>query len=200
MPLWTCRRAFVTAAVLLVLLALGWAAVVVAVAVQASRRQTSTSDAIVVMGAAQYNGRPSPVLRARLDHAAALYFRGVAPIVLVTGGVGRGDTLSEAEVGRHYLIQAGLPPDAVAALPPAPSTYQALQAVAEWFDGRDSRRVLLVSDGFHMLRLRIIAPHLGLIPFTSPAPGSPIDANARSNLGYMLAEGVKVPFAWLFHR
>jgi len=200
MPLWTFRRAFVAATVLLVLLVLGWAAVVVAVAVEASRRQTSTSDAIVVLGAAQYNGRPSPVLRARLDHAAALYFRGVAPIILVTGGVGRGDTLSEAEVGRHYLLQAGLSPDAVAALPAAPSTYQSLRSVAQWFDGRESRRVLLVSDGFHMLRLRIIAPHLGLIPYTSPAPGSPIDANTRSNLGYMLAEGVKVPVAWLFHR
>jgi uncharacterized SAM-binding protein YcdF (DUF218 family) len=103
-------------------------------------------------------------------------------------------------VGRHYLLQAGLPPDAVAALPAAPSTYQALRSVARWFGGRENRRVLLVSDGFHMLRLRIIAPHLGLIPFTSPAPGSPINANARSNLGYMLAEGVKVPIAWLFHR
>jgi uncharacterized SAM-binding protein YcdF (DUF218 family) len=200
MPVWTLRRTLGAAAGLIVLLGLGWAAVVVAVAVQASGRQAPTADAIVVLGAAQYNGRPSPVLRARLDHAAALYQRGVAPIVLVTGGVGRGDTLSEAEVGRRYLLQAGLPDDAVAALPAATSTYQSLRSVARWFAGQESRRVLLVSDGFHMLRLRIIAPRLGLVPYTSPAPGSPIHASTRRNLAFIFAEGFKVPIAWLFQR
>lgn len=188
------------ATALVVLLGLGWAAVVVAVAVQASRREAAQADAIVVLGAAQYNGRPSPVFRARLDHAAALYFRGVAPVVLVTGGVGRGDTLSETAVGQSYLLGTGVPPEAVIPLPGATSTYQSLRAVAAWFRGHDNRRVVFVSDGFHMLRLRVIAPRLGLIPFTSPAPGSPIHASARRNLSYMLAEGVKVPIAWLFQR
>ena len=196
----TVRRAAVAAVVLFVLLALGWAAVVVAVAVQANRRQAAQADAIVVLGAAQYNGRPSPVFRARLDHAAALYLRGVAPVVLVTGGVGRGDTLSETAVGERYLVAAGLPAEAVIPLPGATSTYHSLREVADWFTGRDSRRVVFVSDGFHMLRLRIIAPRLGLVPFTSPAPGSPIHASSRRNLSYMLAEGLKVPVAWLFHR
>jgi uncharacterized SAM-binding protein YcdF (DUF218 family) len=196
----TVRRAVGAATVLLVVLALGWGAVVVAVAVQASRRQAAQADAIVVLGAAQYNGRPSPVFRARLDHAAALYLRGVAPVVLVTGGVGRGDTLSETAVGEQYLVSAGLPANAVIPLPAASSTYHALRAVADWFTGRQTRRVVFVSDGFHMLRLRIIAPRLGLVPFTSPAPGSPIHASARRNLSYMLAEGVKVPIAWLLHR
>ena len=67
-----------------------------------------------------------------------------------------------------------------------------------WFEGRGSRRVLLVSDAFHMLRLRIIAGRLGLAPFTSPAPGSPIRASMRRNTGYLLAEGFKVPLTWLF--
>ena len=85
MPFWTLRRAFGAAAVLAVSLAVGWAAVVLAVAVTAARDQATTADAIVVLGAAQYNGRPSPVFRSRLDHAAALYQRGYAPVVLVTG-------------------------------------------------------------------------------------------------------------------
>lgn len=198
MAFWTLRRAFKTAVFMFVVLLLSWAAVVVAVAVQGARDQAATSDAIVVLGAAQYNGRPSPVFRARLDHAAALYQRGLAPVVLVTGGVGTGEVLSEANVGRDYLAHLGLPSEAVIPLPAADDTYASLIQVQHWFQGRDSRRVLLVSDGFHMLRLRIIAGRLGLTPYTSPAPGSPIHASMRRNTGYLLAEGFKVPFTWLF--
>src|SRR6266571_2846820 len=100
MPFWTLRRKFAVGAVALV----------------ATRDQARTADAIVVLGAAQYNGRPSPVFRARLDHAAALYQRGLAPVVLVTGGIGSGDTVSESEVGRRYLLKAGLPDGAVVGL------------------------------------------------------------------------------------
>jgi len=197
MPFWTFRRAASAVVVLLVVLALGWAAIVVAVAVTANRDHVGTADAIVVLGAAQYNGRPSPVFRARLDHAATLFVRGYSPVILVTGGVGRGDTLSEAEVGERFLLQLGLPREAVLSLPPTPNTYAALRQVAGWFEARDSRRVLFVSDGFHMLRIRIVAPRLGLVPLTSAAPNSPIHASARRNLTYTLAEGFKVPLAWL---
>jgi len=200
MPFWTLPRKLAGGLVLAIALALGWAAVVVAAALAASRDQATTSDAIVVLGAAQYNGRPSPVFRARLDHAAALYQRGLAPVVLVTGGVGTGDTLSEAEVGRRYLVKAGLPEAAVLALPAGTSTSTSLDGVAHWFKGRDSRRVLLVSDGFHMLRLQIIATRLALVPFTSPAPNSPIRANPRRNAAYFFAEGYKVPVTWLLNR
>ena len=104
MPFWTLRRKLVAAMVVLVALTFGWAAVVVAVALAGAHDQATTADAIAVLGAAQYNGRPSPVFRARLDHAAALYQRGLAPVVLVTGGVGSGDTVSESDVGRRYLL------------------------------------------------------------------------------------------------
>ncbi|MGH7672077.1 MAG: YdcF family protein, partial [Gemmatimonadales bacterium] len=189
MPFWTPRRVATTAAVVLVLLLLGWGTVVLAVAVQSTRDQATTADAIVVLGAAQYNGRPSPVFRARLTHAATLYQRGLAPIVLVTGGVGTRDTLNEANVGRDYLARLGLPTAALVALPAGDDTYASLAQARRWFGGRGSRRVLLVSDGIHMLRLRIIAPRLGLVPLTSPAPGSPIRANLRRNTTYLLAEG-----------
>src|SRR5690348_3255822 len=198
MPFWTGRRRIFVA--LLLLLVLGWAAVVVAVAVTGGSDEARPADAIAVLGAAQYNGRPSPVFRARLDHAATLLQRGLAPVVLVTGGVGTGDTLSEAEVGRRYLVAHGAPFGAVIALPPAGTTVASLQRVAEWFDGRPSRRVVLVSDGFHLLRLKILAHHRNLVAFTSPAPSSPIRANLRRNAVYTLSESLKVPITWLLDR
>ncbi len=200
MPFWTVRRRLVAATVVAVLLLVAWAAVVVTVAVTAARDEATTADAIAVLGAAQYNGRPSPVFRARLDHAATLYQRGLAPVILVTGGTGSRDTLSEAEVGRRYLGKLGLPAEGAVALPAGSSTYSSVAGVARWFATKNSKRVLLVSDGFHMLRLRIIASRLGLAPFTSPTPSSPIRSNARLNAGYLLAEGFKVPVTWLFQR
>jgi uncharacterized SAM-binding protein YcdF (DUF218 family) len=200
MPFWIGRRALKGFLLTVVLLALGWAAVVVAVAVHAARDLATGADAIVVLGAAQYNGRPSPVFRARLDHAATLYQRGLAPVVMVTGGVGARDTLNEANVGRDYLVRLGLPGDVVLPLDAGHDTFSSLEQVGRWFEGRGSRRVLLVSDGFHMLRLEIVAERLGLTPFTSPAPGSPIHASVRRNTGYLLAEGFKVPITWLFQR
>lgn len=198
MPFWTGRRAVGAIFLAAILLGLTWAAVVVTVAVHAARDDATGADAIAVLGAAQYNGRPSPVFRARLDHAAALYQRGLAPIVLVTGGVGARDTLNEANVGRDYLLRLGLPTEAVVPLAGGDDTYASIDQVTRWFAGRDTRRVLFVSDGFHMLRLKIIARRRGLVPYTSPATGSPIHANLRRNTGYLFAEGFKVPFAWLF--
>src|SRR3989442_2340556 len=200
MPFWTARRVFTTAALTFVVLLVGWAAVVVSVAIHAAHDEATGADAIVVLGAAQYNGRPSPVFRARLDHAAALYQRGLAPIVLVTGGVGAHDTLNEAEVGRDYLLRLGIPDNVVLPLVGGHDTFTSIEQVKRWFAGRDSRRVLLVSDGFHMLRLQIIATRLGLVPFTSPAPNSPIRANLRRNASYFFAEGFKVPVTWLLNR
>lgn len=200
MPFWTGRRVVAATLAAIVVIAVAWAAVVVAVAVQATHDQATDADAIAVLGAAQYNGRPSPVFRARLDHAATLYQRGLAPTVLVTGGVGLRDSLNEANVGRDYLVRVGLPEEAVIPLAGGHDTFSSIQQVQRWFNGKGSRRVLLVSDGFHMLRLQIIARRLGLTPFTSPAAGSPIHANVRRNTGYLFAEGFKVPFTWLFQR
>jgi|SRR5687768_1418969 len=198
MPFWTGRRALGGILLALLLIGLTWAAVVVTVAVHAARDEATSADAITVLGAAQYNGRPSPVFRARLDHAAALYQRGLASVVLVTGGTGPRDTLNEANVGRDYLVRLGLPGDAVIPLAGGDDTYASIAQVQQWFAGRDSRRVIFVSDGFHMVRLQIIAKRLGLVPYTSPAAGSPIHASRRRNTGYLFAEGFKVPFTWLF--
>src|SRR2546430_6453340 len=142
MPFWTLSRKVVAAVSVMVALTFGWAAVVVAVALAGAHDEARSADAIAVLGAAQYNGRPSPVFRARLDHAATLYQRGLAPVILVTGGVGSGDTVSESEVGRRYLLRARLPHRPVARLPAGASTPGSLEAVAEWFAGKEDRRVL----------------------------------------------------------
>lgn len=194
------RRTAVLVGVAVAAVVAAWAVMAVAVAIAGSEDQAGPADAIVVLGAAQYNGRPSPVFRARLDHAMTLYRAGHAPVILVTGGIGRRDTLSEASVGARYLVSRGLPTATVIALPAGADTYASLAEVGGWFSGRGSRRVLLVSDAFHMLRLRVLAARRGLEPYTSPAPDSPITANRRRHVAYVVTEGIKVPLTWLFQR
>jgi uncharacterized SAM-binding protein YcdF (DUF218 family) len=154
-------------------------------------------DAIVVLGAAQYNGRPSPVLRARLNHALSLYREELAPLVVVTGGIGRGDTTSEALVGQRYLVSHGIPERAVAAQGEGRTTKASMSAVTAWLHARGLRRVLLVSDPFHMFRLRLEARRTGLEAYTSPTESSPISDNPVLELRYLFAEGFKIPVAWV---
>jgi uncharacterized SAM-binding protein YcdF (DUF218 family) len=153
-------------------------------------------DAIVVLGAAQYNGRPSPVLRARLNHGMELYRERLAPLIVVTGGVGRGDTTSEALVGRRYLVSHGVPDQSVVAQSDGRTTMASMNAVTGWLRQRGLRRVLLVSDPFHMFRLRLEARRTGLVAYTSPTESSPISDNPVVELRYLFAEGFKIPVAW----
>jgi uncharacterized SAM-binding protein YcdF (DUF218 family) len=153
-------------------------------------------DAIVVLGAAQYNGRPSPVLRARLNHAMELYREQLAPLIVVTGGVGRGDTTSEALVGRRYLVAHGVPDHSVVAQSDGRTTMASMNAVTGWLRPRGLRSVLLVSDPFHMFRLRLEARRTGLVAYTSPTESSPISDNPVLELRYLFAEGFKIPVAW----
>jgi uncharacterized SAM-binding protein YcdF (DUF218 family) len=167
------------------------------VLVVSQQDQRLPADAIVVLGAAQYNGRPSPVLRARLDHALQLYREGLAPRIVVTGGVGRGDTTSEATVARHYLIARKVPADAVIEQPQGRSTQASMTAVADWLAGARLQRVILVSDAFHMFRLRLEARRTALEAYTSPTESSPISDNPVLELRYLAAEAYKIPVTWL---
>lgn len=132
------------------------------------------ADAIVVLGAAQYDGRPSPVLRARLDHAAALYHDGIAPLVVVTGGRAEGDRFTEAGVGAAYLHRAGVPESAILRETTATTSWESLAAAAWILGDRGATEVVLVSDPFHAARIQAIASDLGLDPHTSPTRTSPI--------------------------
>ncbi len=155
------------------------------------------ASAIVVLGAAQYAGHPSPVLRARIDHAVELWRRGLAPLVIVTGGVGSGDTTSEAAVAERYAERRGIPCAAIRLEPHGRTTRESMAAVAAMLHGRAAQPVILVSDPFHMLRLSILARRLGLRPYVSPTRTSPISANRSESLRYVLSESIKVPFALL---
>lgn len=180
-------------AVLLSVVALVYLASVACVIVASRQDQRRPVDAIVVLGAAQYNGKPSPVLRARLDHALALYREGLAPSIIVTGGIGEGDRVSEATVGQQYLVQQRVPVSAVVVRPEGRSTQASITAVAQWIVAQHLHRVLLVSDPFHMLRLRLEAEHAHLEAWTSPTTTSPISASWRDEVPFLLAEGGKIP-------
>ncbi len=161
------------------------------------RDERLPADAIVVLGAAQYNGRPSPVLRARLDHAVTLYRAGLAPTIVVTGGIGAGDRVSEAAVGHRYLRDRKVPSAALAVRPDGRTTEESMRSVAEWAREREFDRVLLVSDPFHMARLRLEARRMGLAAHTSPTATSPILLGSRREWGYLAMEALKLPVAAL---
>jgi uncharacterized SAM-binding protein YcdF (DUF218 family) len=155
--------------------------------------QRAPAGAIVVLGAAQYNGKPSPVLRARLDHALGLYREGLAPEIVVTGGIGDGDRVSEATVARQYLVANGVPATAIVVRPEGRSTRASMVSVAEWAQGRGISRAILVSDPFHMLRLQFEAKATGIEGATSPTRTSPISANRRREAWFFAAEAWKIP-------
>ena len=185
-------RAFAAATILCAVI---WGSFVAAIVDTGRRDQAQPADAIVVLGAAQYEGRPSPVLRARLDHAAELWSRKLAPRMIVTGGRGVGDTTSEAAVGMRYLVQRGVPADSISMDTEGLTTSQSMVAVRRLLGTKSYPTVLIVSDPFHMLRLAILARRLHMIPFTSPTRTSPISTRPGQQLRYVLAESVKAPYA-----
>ncbi|HJR65672.1 MAG TPA: YdcF family protein [Gemmatimonadaceae bacterium] len=190
------RMTVATAAVVLV----AWAISMVLVDRVGRRDEARRADAIVVLGAAQYVGRPSPVLRARVDHAVSLWKRGLAPTLILTGGTGVGDTTSEAAVARKYAMSKGVPDRAIVVEIKGRTTSESMRAVARIMEDREQSSVILVSDPFHMLRLSILARRFGLEPYTSPTRTSPITSNREEHWKYMISESVKVPLAYIFER
>lgn len=192
---WSLRRRIFVGVVGAI--ALLWLGSATAVLWHASRDRADKAEAIVVLGAAQYRGRPSPVLRARLDHAIGLYARGLAPRIALTGGTAEGDTASEALVSRAYLLQAGVPDSVLLLENEGRTTSQSLTRVAQMLLARDLERVILVSDPFHVFRASLVARRHGLVVLTSPTS---TDAFARvvRQPGYFLGETVKAPLALAF--
>ena len=170
-----------------------WIISVLAVIVWGARDTARPADAIVVLGAAQYAGRPSPVLKARLDHAVGLWKRGLAKRFVLTGGRGTGDTISEAAVGRRYVMKAGVADSAILLENEGRTTEASVQAVSGIMEEEQLERAILVSDPFHMLRLQILAKRYGVESVTSPTRTSPISANRLETLAYVMSESVKVP-------
>lgn len=177
-----------------------WIVSAAAVLVWSSRDEARPAQAIVVLGAAQYAGKPSPVLRARLDHALNLWQRKLATVLILTGGTGVGDTTSEAAVGRRYAKKRGVPDTLILVENEGRTTSESMKAVAGMLEVRGFNSALLVSDPFHMLRLRILARRFGFTPYTSPTRTSPIEPNREQRWKYIFSESVKAPLAFLFER
>jgi vancomycin permeability regulator SanA len=131
------------------------------------------AEAIVVLGAAQYNGEPSPALRNRLDHALELYEEGIAPLIVVTGGRQDGDTFTEATTGYNYLRARGVPDQAIRKEVQGRTTYESLAAAARFLRGEGVDEVVLVSGPAHAKRLSGISDDVGLDAGISPSAGQP---------------------------
>ena len=172
-----------------------WVSFVMAIVEAGRGDQAGPADAIIVLGAAQYEGRPSPVLKARLDHGISLWNRGLAPRMIVTGGRGVGDTTSEAAVGMRYLVQRGIPADSIWMDTEGLTTSQSMVAVRRLLGDTSCPSVLIVSDPFHMLRLAILARRLHMIPLLSPTRTSPISTRPIQQFKYVMAESIKAPYA-----
>ncbi|MCI4354432.1 MAG: YdcF family protein [Thermoplasmata archaeon] len=174
-PAWLTWRLVRRIALIVITLILGYYLVTLYQVWHAGRTDDRRgSQAIIVLGAAQYNGTPSPVFKARLSHAADLYRAGVAPLVVVTGGKQSGDAYTEAGAGAAYLHGRGVPDAAILRETTSRNSWESLAASARFLRDRDVRRVVLVSDPFHSLRIRLIAQELGFDAVTSPTRTSPI--------------------------
>lgn len=179
--------------ILVLALVVLWAASLAMVLWAGARPMLRPADAVVVLGAAQYNGRPSPVFKARLDHGIALYRRGYARRLILTGGVGSGDTLSEGEVGRRYAESQGVPDSVMLVEREGATSAASMEAAATLMKEHGLVSALIVSDSYHMLRLQLLARRLGIRPLRAPTPSAPIDRSAGERRRYVLRESILFP-------
>ena len=155
---------------------------------QGNRDERQPADAIVVMGAAQYDGRPSPVFAARLDHAIELFHQGVAPRLIVTGGKREGDRTTEAASARSYAIAHDVPGDAILSEDASRTTLQSIRRVAALMEAEDIGSAVFVSDPSHMLRVLRMASDEGITAYGSPTRTSPLERDAVRRLDAIVHE------------
>jgi uncharacterized SAM-binding protein YcdF (DUF218 family) len=180
--------------VLVLFVVLGYFAVTTAlVTATMAKDERDRADAIVVLGAAQYNGTPSPVYRARLDHALDLWRSGVAPMMVFTGGHGvPGERFTEGGAGRRWALEHGVPANRILVEESSRSTYENLRGVRMLLAPRRMHRIILVSDPYHMFRALEQARDVGLVAFPSPTRSSPISGNPARTALAVLREDLAV--------
>jgi uncharacterized SAM-binding protein YcdF (DUF218 family) len=142
------------------------------IAHESAVEEARAADVIIVLGAAEYRGRPSPVLQARLNHALTLYRAGLAPYLLTTGGSGGDPVYTEGEVGRAYLTRHGVPSEAILVEPEGSTTAQSLEAAAEIMQRMNFHSCIVVSDGYHIYRVKSFLESRNIRVFGSPRPGA----------------------------
>ena len=150
-----------------------WLAIIsLCVSLQSSRDETQPADVIVIFGAAEYAGHPSPVLRARLEHALQLYQQHLAPMIITTGGSGQDPRYSEGGVARDYLVRRGVPEAQIIAETQSSNTERATERVANIMHANAMKNCLAVSDGYHMFRVKRMMAARGVTAYASPRPES----------------------------
>jgi uncharacterized SAM-binding protein YcdF (DUF218 family) len=174
------RRPLIWIALVLVTLAAAASLAKVFSVARDIRRQSTVdevrpADVILVLGAAEYRGKPSPVLEARLNHALFLYRQRWAPRILTTGGAGGDPTFTEGEVGRAYLSSHGIPSEAIITETQGSSTVESTAAAAEIMRRMNLKSCIVVSDGYHIYRVKKILESQGMNVFGSPRPSEPRD-------------------------
>ncbi|HEX8984724.1 MAG TPA: YdcF family protein [Bryobacteraceae bacterium] len=172
------------------------AAIVVRTAVRIERQSTideaHAADVILILGAAEYRGKPSPVLRGRLEHGLELYREKRAPLILTTGGAGGDPVFTEGEVGRDYLIRHGVPSEAILVETEGASTMHSLAASAEIMQRMQLKSCIVVSDGYHIYRAKKMLESHGFLVYGSPRPSAPGSSSrqwwtyVRQSVGYLL--------------
>jgi len=155
---------------------------------QSTIDEVRPADVIVVLGAAEYRGKPSPVLEARLNHALVLYLEGKAPLVLTTGGAGGDPLFTEGGVGRAYLAAHGVPPEDIIVENEGESTVQSVVTVGEIMQRMGLHSCIVVSDGYHIYRVKKMLEARGLQVYGSPRPSAPVSRwlYFRQAIGYVL--------------
>jgi uncharacterized SAM-binding protein YcdF (DUF218 family) len=154
--------------------------------------EAQPADAIMVLGAAEYRGKPSPVLEARLNHALFLYLKGLAPRIITTGGAGGDPVFTEGSVSRTYLTARGVPPEAIVVEREGESTAQSVAAVVEIMRRMNLKSAIVVSDGYHIFRVKKMLESSGLKVYGSPRPSIPPGEwrarwqDLRQAVGYLL--------------
>jgi uncharacterized SAM-binding protein YcdF (DUF218 family) len=161
-----------------------------ALAIWWTARQDShpSADAIVVLGSAQYNGVPSSIFEARLEHAIDLYEDGVAPVIVTVGGKAAGDAFTEAEAGRDYLAEAGVPGEALLAVPEGVDTLESMRSVSSAFGERGWSGAVLVTDPWHAMRAERMAEDAGITADSSPTRQGPAVQTRATQFRYILRE------------
>ena len=176
-------------------MAVGFLALTVQIMREGRIDQPNKADCILVLGAAEYSGRPSPVYRARLDHAHQLFLEGKAPLIITSGGAGGDPNYSEGQVGRDYLIARGVPEVNLIAETQADNTDESTQRAAVIMRTNDLKSVLLVSDAYHMFRAKRMMQRQGFTAYISPRPES-----VPKNLWERFLAASREAFSYLLYR
>lgn len=185
-PVWRHVRRFVLGVVLVGALVVGGTGFRVWLVARDDDR--TSADVVLVLGAAQYDGKPSQVLEARLQHAKNLYDEGVAPYIVTTGGNRPGDNYTEASAGDRWLTEHGVPQNRVIPVAEGSDTLGSLKAAAVRIHKRGWRTAVIVSDPWHSLRARTMASDVGLDAWTSPTHSGPIVQTRATQIRYILYE------------